>query len=185
MEGLTPTKTSAESRLFCLSRGLESFRGFPLRCRFRQIFPRMPAFCISRNATRPPQLGIPHHEAYVSTQQPPPQAQARLPWSHANPPRARADQASPHQGPPQPLSLRCAPSSRSGRGLDSEISTAARQDGGSVGSRFSRPEARKGHRRSVSLQVRASEMLFNATGRSAGSERQRTRWISSHTRPTW
>lgn len=55
--------------------------------------------------TSTPQQGHPHHEAYVSAEQPPPQAQARIPWSHAHPRRPSHPPASPCKGTHEALSL--------------------------------------------------------------------------------
>ena len=59
--------------------------------------------CAERTST--PQQGHPHHEAYVSAEQPPPQAQTRVPWPHAHPRRPCHSPASPCKGTLKALSL--------------------------------------------------------------------------------
>lgn len=135
---------------------------------FVPITPRMPACRDTHGFTATSQPGTPHHEAYVPTQQPPPQAQARLPRSHAHPRGPLAAEAPAHQGPPQALCLECGSSSLSGQDLVSDPSTARGYGDGPAGSQFYRPEDIAQNRRWVSLPTREWATLSNATGQSVG-----------------
>ncbi len=138
---------------------------------FVPIAPRMPAFRDTHGFTATSQPGTPHYEAYVSTQQPPPQTQARLPRPHAHPRGPFAIEAPAHQGSPQAVCLECGNSSRSDRDPVSDPSTARGYEDGQAGSRFCKPKVTARHLKLVSLLARVSVTLCSETGRSVGSGR--------------
>jgi ribonuclease P protein component len=91
--------------------------------------PRFGGFSIFRPSFFP-------HEAHLSAERSPPEAQARLPGSHVDPGRPRDPQAPPREGPRAPLRVSCERMKRANRLSRSRDFDAVYRHGRSVSSRF-------------------------------------------------